>query len=205
MISGADVVWGIHFCKQYLKWLLSCWIWKEIILKLFHFSINRGKPPAFTLVSCSAYSTLKMEVICSCEISVGFQRTTRRYIAEYCHVSRFPWLIMTGFGLHDWIYWHCYYNQLQSLITAHNQWLSKTRSIPYWTTSVFSSTTTAFYFVLRVLPTCSLEWILSSVLTYPPSITSREPHRTHRLQGFHYCCSYMHCAGCACNTVVTVL
>jgi hypothetical protein len=32
--------------------------------------------------------------------------------------------------------------QLQSLMTAHNQWLSKTRSIPYWTTSVFSSTVT---------------------------------------------------------------
>jgi hypothetical protein len=32
--------------------------------------------------------------------------------------------------------------QLQSVTTAHNQWLSKTRSIPYWTTSVFSSTVT---------------------------------------------------------------
>jgi hypothetical protein len=27
-------------------------------------------------------------------------------------------------------------------MTAHNQWLSKTRSIPYWTTSVFSSAMT---------------------------------------------------------------
>jgi hypothetical protein len=32
--------------------------------------------------------------------------------------------------------------QLQSIITAHNQWLPKTRSIPHWTTSVFSSTVT---------------------------------------------------------------
>jgi hypothetical protein len=32
--------------------------------------------------------------------------------------------------------------QLQSIITAHNQWVSRTRSIPYWTTSVFSSTAT---------------------------------------------------------------
>jgi hypothetical protein len=32
--------------------------------------------------------------------------------------------------------------QLQPIITAHNQWLFKTRSIPYWTTSVFSSTVT---------------------------------------------------------------
>jgi hypothetical protein len=33
-------------------------------------------PPAFTLVSCSAYSTLKMEAICSSETSVDLQRTT---------------------------------------------------------------------------------------------------------------------------------
>jgi hypothetical protein len=32
--------------------------------------------------------------------------------------------------------------QLQSITTVHNQWLLKTRSIPYWTTSVFSSTVT---------------------------------------------------------------
>jgi hypothetical protein len=39
-------------------------------------------PPAFTLVSCSAYSsTLKMEA-CSSETSAEFQRTTRCYILE---------------------------------------------------------------------------------------------------------------------------
>jgi hypothetical protein len=32
--------------------------------------------------------------------------------------------------------------QLQRIITAYNLWLSKTRSIPYWTTSVFSSVVT---------------------------------------------------------------
>jgi hypothetical protein len=32
--------------------------------------------------------------------------------------------------------------QLQPIITAHNQLLPKTRSVPYWTTSVFSSTVT---------------------------------------------------------------
>jgi hypothetical protein len=32
--------------------------------------------------------------------------------------------------------------QLQSIITAHNQWLPTTRSIPYWTTNVFSFTVT---------------------------------------------------------------
>jgi hypothetical protein len=35
-----------------------------------------------TLVSCSAYSTLKMEAICSSETSVDFQLATRRYIPE---------------------------------------------------------------------------------------------------------------------------
>jgi hypothetical protein len=32
--------------------------------------------------------------------------------------------------------------QFQPITTAHNQWLSITRSIPDWTTSVFSSTVT---------------------------------------------------------------
>jgi hypothetical protein len=35
-----------------------------------------GLPPAFSLVTCSAYSTLKMEAMFS-ETSVNFQRTTR--------------------------------------------------------------------------------------------------------------------------------
>jgi hypothetical protein len=37
-------------------------------------------PPAFTLVSCSAYSNLKMEAICFSETSVDIQWTARRYI-----------------------------------------------------------------------------------------------------------------------------
>jgi hypothetical protein len=44
--------------------------------------VDRVLSPAFTLVSCSAYSTLKMEAICSSETSVDFQRTKRRYIPE---------------------------------------------------------------------------------------------------------------------------
>jgi hypothetical protein len=40
-------------------------------------------PPAFTLVSCLAYTlTLKMEATCSLETSVDFQRTTWCYIPE---------------------------------------------------------------------------------------------------------------------------
>jgi hypothetical protein len=43
---------------------------------------QRGLPAAFNLVSCSAYSTLKMEAICSSETSLDFQRITRRYIPD---------------------------------------------------------------------------------------------------------------------------
>jgi hypothetical protein len=32
--------------------------------------------------------------------------------------------------------------QLQPIMAAHSRWLSKTRSIPYWTTNIFSSTVT---------------------------------------------------------------
>jgi hypothetical protein len=58
--------------------------------------------------------------------------------------KEFAWLIVTGSGLDECIYWHLYYNyfQLEPIITDHNQWLPKTRAIPYWTTSVFSSTVT---------------------------------------------------------------
>jgi hypothetical protein len=40
-------------------------------------------PIAFALISCwLIFSTVKMEAICSSETSVGFQRTTRRYIPD---------------------------------------------------------------------------------------------------------------------------
>jgi hypothetical protein len=43
----------------------------------------QAEPSAFTLVSCSAYSsTLKIEAAYSSETSVDFQRTARRYILE---------------------------------------------------------------------------------------------------------------------------
>jgi hypothetical protein len=37
-------------------------------------------PLAFTLISWSAYSIMKMEALCSSEKSVDFQRTAWRYI-----------------------------------------------------------------------------------------------------------------------------
>jgi hypothetical protein len=55
-------------------------------------------PPAFTLVSCSAYSsTLKMEAICSSETSVDFQRTTLRYIPEDCILQGTSLYYLTNF------------------------------------------------------------------------------------------------------------
>jgi hypothetical protein len=64
----------------------------------------------------------------------------------YCHVSGVPWLITTGSGLDDWIYLRLL---LQSLLITinYNQWLSKTRSTPYWTTSVFSSIVTGLVLI----------------------------------------------------------
>jgi hypothetical protein len=31
-------------------------------------------------------------------------------MSQYCHLSGAPWRIMSGFGLDDWINWHCCYN-----------------------------------------------------------------------------------------------
>jgi hypothetical protein len=41
--------------------------------------------------------------------------------------------------------------QLKSLWAAHNQWLLKTRSVPYWTTSVFSSTVTDLVLIYELV------------------------------------------------------
>jgi hypothetical protein len=60
--------------------------------------------------------------------------------------------------------------QLKSIMTARNQRMSTTRSVPYWTTSVFSSTMTNDEWRI------SAEWILLGVLTCPPFIISGEPN-----------------------------
>jgi hypothetical protein len=53
--------------------------------------------------------------------------------------------------------------QLQWILTAYNPWLSKTRSIPCWTTSVFPSTVTNGAHSLNCLELrLSVEWILKS-------------------------------------------
>jgi hypothetical protein len=55
--------------------------------------------------------------------------------------------------------------QLQSIITAPHQWLLKTHSIPYWTTTIFSSTVTDLVLIHESV-TCHLritnaEWRLT--------------------------------------------
>jgi hypothetical protein len=63
--------------------------------------------------------------------------------------------------------------QLQSIVTAHNQWLLKTRSIPYWTTSVFSSTVTDLVLIYESITSSASvvrwltlhSWTLNSLTT----------------------------------------
>jgi hypothetical protein len=66
--------------------------------------------------------------------------------------------------------------QLQPIITAHNQWLSKTRAIPYWTTSVFSSAVTN---AKRRVPAHSLE----------ASRVESESYVTTEVQSASLCCN----------------
>jgi hypothetical protein len=92
--------------------------------------------------------------------------------------------------------------QLKSIMTVHNQWLSTTRSIPYWTTGVFSSAVTnderrIIAHTLNSLNsywTPNKEFLTNESLEFTnelPFITARESNRDHRLQGFHYCSSWM--------------
>jgi hypothetical protein len=61
-------------------------------------------------------------------------------LEKYCHVSGVPWLIIMGSRLAVWIYWHFYCNY--NNISSQSMTVSKTRAIPYWTTSLFSSAVT---------------------------------------------------------------
>jgi hypothetical protein len=57
----------------------------------------------------------------------------------YCHVPGVPWLIITDSGLDVWINWHLQSHLITINYNNSTQWLPKTRSIPCWTRSVFSS------------------------------------------------------------------
>jgi hypothetical protein len=62
---------------------------KIIVSTMNHHESQKSMPPAFTLVSFSAHSTLKKEAICSSETSVEFECTTRNYIPEYSALQVF--------------------------------------------------------------------------------------------------------------------
>jgi hypothetical protein len=67
----------IHKCTNTLYDYVICYMFRSNISPP-----SLILPPTFTLVSCSPYSTLQMEVTCSSETSVTFQWTTCRYIPE---------------------------------------------------------------------------------------------------------------------------
>jgi hypothetical protein len=46
-------------------------------------------------------------------------------------------------------------SQLQPIIKTHDQWLSKTRSIPYWTTNVFSPIVTNLVLIYEEVTSAS--------------------------------------------------
>jgi hypothetical protein len=78
LVMKSSIFWDIKPCNS---WKIN----RRFGITCLHLQDRRiFSPTAFTVVSCSAYSsTLKMEAICSSETSVDFQRTTWRYIAEW--------------------------------------------------------------------------------------------------------------------------
>jgi hypothetical protein len=63
----------------------------------------------------------------------------------YGKYQEFAWLIRMDSGL--MIGFLALLSELKSIVIAHNQWPPKTCSIPYWTTSVLSSATTALVLI----------------------------------------------------------
>jgi hypothetical protein len=79
--------------------------------------------------------------------------------------------------------------QLQLIMTAHSQWVPKTRSIPYWTTNAFSSTVTNdidHKLNNSLKDVCLTNFCLNSpsVLTCPPFITLWGPNSDHHFQQY---------------------
>jgi hypothetical protein len=68
-----------NILEEHVGALLATYFHTGFLLNLFWLCL----PPVCTLVSCSAYSlTLKMEAMCSSEMSVDFQQATWYYIPE---------------------------------------------------------------------------------------------------------------------------
>jgi hypothetical protein len=119
----------------------------------------------------------KMWNTCTC---VLFRTVSDIDYYTYCQVSGVPWLIITSSGMDDWIYCRLLY----TLHYNYNQWLTKTRSIPYWTMRVFSFTVTDLILIyesvtssasvvrwltlhswtLKLLNSLTTEWLNSRIL-----------------------------------------
>jgi hypothetical protein len=77
-LTRKSLFWRLISCINVMK--CSEFFMKDTILPTRELRI--GLPPAFTLVSCQAYSTLMMEAISFSETSADFQHTTWRYMPE---------------------------------------------------------------------------------------------------------------------------
>jgi hypothetical protein len=93
------ILWNLRFSQQWLWRVLSAGIWCRVVrwkstdVSEEHIA-DLCLPPAFTLVSCSAYSsTLKMEVICSSKTLADFQWTTGYYSPEDSILSHYELLL----------------------------------------------------------------------------------------------------------------
>jgi hypothetical protein len=72
------------------------------------------------------------------------------HVTKYCHVWGICVTNNNGFWL-GWLDLLALLLQLQLIVLASNQWVSKTRPIPHWTTSVFSSTVTDLVLIYESL------------------------------------------------------
>jgi hypothetical protein len=87
-----------------------------------------------------------------------------------------------GFGI-GWLHLLTLLLQLQSIITAHNPGLSQTRSIPCWTTSVFSSTVTDLVLIYESVTSSAFfvrwltlhSWTLNFWIIFRMTNTERRP------------------------------
>jgi hypothetical protein len=144
-------------------------------------------------------------------ISVWFVLLVLKYLNTY-HIFYWFFCVSNSNGfLIKWLDLLALILQIQPIITAHNQWLSTTRSAPYWTTSVFSPAwVTWFRFTNPLhlplvstpqLNTQPLNCLLNSLMNESLEITnvlffitSREPHRSHHNGDFVFW-SVVRCSG----------
>jgi hypothetical protein len=103
-----------------------------------------------------------------------------------------PWLIITGSGLDDWIYWHLLYNlsESQSITITHNQYSAEPFfldcrglapvSFSFYDWPIHSDLIRfcTAYIVSRRTHRKHIRW---------PAVDICEPHKKHR---FLYCCIY---------------